>query len=37
VLVVGGDRERLIPFVEAVVVKVDVAGGRLTVDWGTDF
>ena len=37
VLVVGGDRERLIPFVEAVVVSVDVAGGRLTVDWGTDF
>jgi 16S rRNA processing protein RimM len=37
VLVVGGDRERLIPFVGAVVVSVDAAGGQLTVDWGTDF
>jgi len=37
VLVVQGERERLIPFVEAVVVAVDVAGGRLTVDWGADF
>ena len=37
VLVVEGERERLIPFVEAVVVAVDVAGGRLTVDWGADF
>jgi 16S rRNA processing protein RimM len=37
VLVVQGERERLIPFVEAVVVLVDVAGGRLTVEWGADF
>jgi 16S rRNA processing protein RimM len=37
VLVVEGERERLIPFVDAVVVAVDVAGGRLTVDWGVDF
>jgi 16S rRNA processing protein RimM len=37
VLVVQGERERLIPFVEPVIVLVDVAGGRLTVDWGTDF
>jgi len=37
VLVVQGERERLIPFVEPVVVLVDLAGGRLTVDWGADF
>jgi 16S rRNA processing protein RimM len=37
VLVVQGERERLIPFVEPVVVAVDVPGGRLTVDWGADF
>lgn len=37
VLVVHGERERLIPFVEAVVVSVDVAGGLLVVDWGADF
>ena len=37
VLVVGGERERLIPFIEAVVVAVDLAGGRLTVDWEADF
>lgn len=37
VLAVEGTRERLIPFVEPVVVSVDVADGRLTVDWGADF
>ena len=38
VLVVEGERERLIPFVSAVVVSVDVAGGRNSiVDWGADF
>jgi 16S rRNA processing protein RimM len=37
VLVVGGGRERLIPFVAACVVKVDVAGGELVVDWGADY
>jgi 16S rRNA processing protein RimM len=37
VLVVRGDRERLIPFVEAVVANVDIAGARLTVDWGADY
>jgi len=37
VLVVLGERERLVPFVEPVVVAVDVAGGRLTVDWEADF
>lgn len=38
VLVVKGDRERLIPFVpEQVVTVVDIPGGRLTVDWDPDF
>ena len=37
VLVVKGDRERLIPFVEQAVVAVDVAGGSLVVDWDADF
>lgn len=37
VLVVKGTREYLIPFVEPVMVSVDLAGGRLIVDWGADF
>jgi 16S rRNA processing protein RimM len=37
VLVVKGDRERLIPFVDAYVVKVDLARGELVVDWGADY
>lgn len=37
VLVVRGDRERLIPFVEPVVVEVDVEGSLLTLDWGADY
>lgn len=37
VLVVRGERERLIPFVEAVVVDVDLAGALLTLDWGADY
>jgi 16S rRNA processing protein RimM len=37
VLVVKGDRERLIPFVDAYVVKVDLGRGELVVDWGADF
>ncbi len=38
VLVVRGDRERLIPFVLREVVKqVDLAQGRLIVDWMPDF
>ena len=32
----GGD-ERLIPFVEAVVKKVDLEAGRIEVDWGKDW
>ena len=37
VLVVEGERERLIPFVSAVVVSVDLARGELVVDWGADY
>jgi 16S rRNA processing protein RimM len=37
VLVVQGERERLIPLAQPVVVSVDLADGRLTVDWGADF
>lgn len=38
VLVVGeGGRQRLLPFVAAVVKDVDVAGGRVRVDWGRDW
>ena len=37
VLVVRGERERLIPFVEAVVVDVDLEGALLTLDWGAGY
>lgn len=37
VLIVDGDRERLIPFIGPVVVEVDLAGGRLMVDWALDY
>jgi len=37
VLVVEGDRERLIPFIEEVVREVDLGGGLIRVDWGPDF
>jgi 16S rRNA processing protein RimM len=37
VLVVRGDRERLIPFVAAFVVTVDLAQGEIVVDWELDF
>ena len=37
VLVVQGERERLIPFAQTVIVSVDVADRRLTVDWGADY
>jgi 16S rRNA processing protein RimM len=37
VLVVKGERERLIPFVDTYVVKVDLARGELVVDWEADF
>ncbi|MBX3662729.1 MAG: ribosome maturation factor RimM [Burkholderiales bacterium] len=37
VLVVEGERERLLPFIGPVVRQVDVAGGRLVVDWDADY
>ena len=37
VLVVRGERERLIPFVEQVIVDVDLQRGRIEVDWGLDY
>ena len=36
VLVVRGERERLIPFAEPVIESVDLSGGRLIVDWSAD-
>ena len=36
-LVIKGAREYLIPFVAAFIGKVDVAGGRIEVDWGEDY
>ena len=33
----AGKGERLVPFVPAVVRKVDLAAGRIEVDWGTDW
>lgn len=32
-----GEQERLLPFVEQVVKNVDVAAGRMTVDWEADW
>lgn len=38
VMVVRGDRERLLPFLQGrCVVEVDLAGGRMLVDWDPDF
>ncbi len=38
VLVVQGDRERLIPFVTGEIVKdVDLDAGRILVDWSAEF
>ena len=37
VLVVKGDRERLIPFTEQAIKQVDTAGGVIRVDWGSDY
>lgn len=37
VLQVQGERMRLIPFVEAYIQSVDVAGGKIVVDWGLDW
>jgi 16S rRNA processing protein RimM len=32
-----GERERLIPFVSQVIIKVDLSTCRITVDWGVDY
>lgn len=37
VLVVKGDRERLLPYVDAVVIEVDLATRKVRVDWGLDY
>ncbi len=38
VVVVAGERERLIPFIAGdVIVEVDLAGGVMRVDWDPDF
>jgi 16S rRNA processing protein RimM len=36
-VVADGERERLLPFVEHVVGKVDVPGGVIRVDWDLDW
>ena len=37
VLVVHGERERLIPFIADVIRKVDLDAGVVRVDWGVDY
>lgn len=37
VMEVAGDRARLMPWVPAVVKQVDLGGGRITVEWGSDW
>jgi len=37
VLVVAGERERLLPFIGPVIRQVDVAGGRIVVVWDADY
>ena len=37
VLVVAGERERLVPFIANVVREVDLASGVVRVDWGADY
>ena len=37
VLVVQGERERLIPFIRQVILDVDLAAGTIRVDWGVDY
>ena len=37
VVVVAGDRERLVPYVENVVKGVDLEAGKLLVDWELDY
>jgi 16S rRNA processing protein RimM len=37
VMVVEGERERLIPFIAGVILEVDIAASRVTVDWERDY
>jgi 16S rRNA processing protein RimM len=37
VLVLSGERERLIPYVDNFVLSVDISGGEIKVDWDADF
>ena len=38
VLVIRGQREHLVPFIQGqYVTNVDLAGGRMDVDWDPDF
>lgn len=37
VMVVKGDKERLIPFIKSVIVEVNLAQGYVLVDWDKDF
>ncbi len=37
VVVVQGERERLLPYIGSVVREVDLAGGVMRVDWDPDF
>lgn len=37
VLVVKGERERLLPYIDAVVLSVDLAAGLMRVDWDPEF
>jgi 16S rRNA processing protein RimM len=37
VLVVQGDRERLVPFIADVIREVDPAAGVVRVEWGVDY
>jgi 16S rRNA processing protein RimM len=37
VMVVGGVKERMIPFVAGYVKAVDRESGRITVDWKADY
>jgi len=37
VLVVAGERERLIPFIAEVIREVDLSAGAVRVEWGADY
>ncbi|OIQ88522.1 ribosome maturation factor RimM [mine drainage metagenome] len=37
VLVVKGERERLVPFIDQVVLEVDIPARRMVVDWDAEF